>query len=239
MNVFYVYAFVDPRKPGSFTYDNYKFDFEPFYIGKGKDSRYKRHLNQSQLNAGNNPHKERVFKKIAAAGFHPTDHVVLIGEQLSEADACQLEQEVIRAIGRSNLHTGPLTNLTDGGEGMSNFVSPCKGKTYEELYGAEKAAQLKEAKSQRFLGDANPMRGVASYWRGKKLPAETRAKISQTRSRRVNQLEKLSGKIVATFPNAHEAAQSLGILTSSIHNCLSPNQPAKSAGGFRWEYVTN
>jgi len=36
MNNYYVYALLDPRKNGPFKFDNIVFDYEPFYIGKGK-----------------------------------------------------------------------------------------------------------------------------------------------------------------------------------------------------------
>jgi hypothetical protein len=39
MNSFYVYIYLDPRKPGKFHYGEYCFDYEPFYVGKGKDNR--------------------------------------------------------------------------------------------------------------------------------------------------------------------------------------------------------
>jgi hypothetical protein len=29
----YVYAYLDPRKPGIFKYEEYEFGYEPFYIG--------------------------------------------------------------------------------------------------------------------------------------------------------------------------------------------------------------
>ena len=44
MNSFYVYAYLDPRKPGKFKYGEYEFTHEPFYIGKGTKSRINRHL---------------------------------------------------------------------------------------------------------------------------------------------------------------------------------------------------
>ena len=41
---FYVYIYLDPRKPGEYVYDDLKFDFEPFYVGKGIGNRLNRHI---------------------------------------------------------------------------------------------------------------------------------------------------------------------------------------------------
>ncbi len=43
-------------------------------------------------------------------------------ENLTEKEAFDLEIELISKIGRSDLKLGPLTNLTDGGEGQSGAV---------------------------------------------------------------------------------------------------------------------
>ena len=49
---FYVYIYLDPRKPGSFIYEEYVFGYEPFYAGKGRNYRYKYHLwNNSKSNS--------------------------------------------------------------------------------------------------------------------------------------------------------------------------------------------
>ena len=41
---YYVYVYLDPRKLGEFIYEDLKFDFEPIYIGKGCNYRYRSHL---------------------------------------------------------------------------------------------------------------------------------------------------------------------------------------------------
>lgn len=116
--MYYVYALLDPRRPGPFKYGNWKFDFEPFYVGKGKDNRAFKHLDHTLGNCGN-LHKIRKIAKIR----RETDEepVVLIKRKgLSEAEALVLETKLIALIGRSDKKLGPLTNLTDGGEGTSN-----------------------------------------------------------------------------------------------------------------------
>jgi hypothetical protein len=43
-NDFYVYVYCDPRKPGDYIYEKYKFLYEPFYVGKGRKRRWLEHL---------------------------------------------------------------------------------------------------------------------------------------------------------------------------------------------------
>ena len=46
---YYVYTLCDPRKPGAYEYGEYKFEYEPFYVGKGKSNRCTAHLKESSL----------------------------------------------------------------------------------------------------------------------------------------------------------------------------------------------
>jgi len=48
MEIFYVYGYFDPRKPGKFVYEDLAYSFEPFYIGKGKDKRCFEHLSDTK-----------------------------------------------------------------------------------------------------------------------------------------------------------------------------------------------
>jgi len=60
---YYIYAYLDPRKPGLYKYGEYEFSYEPFYIGKGKDNRLYDHLERNHLARGTNSLKDNIIKK--------------------------------------------------------------------------------------------------------------------------------------------------------------------------------
>jgi hypothetical protein len=117
----YVYAYLDPRKPGKYFYGPVCFDYEPFYIGKGIGDRHLFHYYEAQKTVGHSP--SRKINKIRRLLNSKIDPIILILlNELSNIDACSLEIELIKSIGRLDLDTGPLTNLTDGGDGGFNKV---------------------------------------------------------------------------------------------------------------------
>ena len=123
---FYIYALLDPRKEGLFRYGHWVFHFEPFYIGKGKGKRAQHHLMNCSLSSRS--HKNNKIKSIKSKGLEPI--IVIKKRNLTEKQALEAEVSLIDKIGRSNLKTGPLTNLTDGGEGTSGKITTeeCKAK---------------------------------------------------------------------------------------------------------------
>jgi hypothetical protein len=121
MNNYYVYVYLDPRKEGEFTYGDYKFDCEPIYVGKGKENRCLEHLRPSRLNRGVNLIKENKLKKILNLGLTPV--ILKIKEEIFQEDSLSLEKELIKIIGRVITKTGPLTNISDGGDGNSRAVT--------------------------------------------------------------------------------------------------------------------
>lgn len=81
------------------------------YIGKGKGDRWLQHETERSKNRIKNKFVKRT---IAALGEIPK---IKIRENLSEAEAFTVEVALIAAIGRIDLNTGPLTNMSDGGLG--------------------------------------------------------------------------------------------------------------------------
>ena len=117
---FYVYAYLDPRKNGRFSYGEYIFEAEPFYIGKGYDKRLDFHMKEACVTSKNSL-KLNVIRKIKkVSGIDPI--VIKVKEFLTEKQSYVLENYLIKTIGRRDLGTGPLTNLTDGGEGESHRI---------------------------------------------------------------------------------------------------------------------
>lgn len=111
---FYVYIYLDPRKPGEYIYGEYNFNYEPLYIGKGCDQRKEFHLRYyKKINPRSNLVFLRKIKKILSLNKIPI--IKIIKENLNEKDAYSLEFDIIKIIGRRILNNGPLLNISDGG----------------------------------------------------------------------------------------------------------------------------
>jgi hypothetical protein len=238
MNEYYVYALLDPRKPGVFKYDkiNCIFNFQPYYIGKGSKNRVVRHFTELESSKRYNQIKYYKIKNIIKEGYDPKLYFVIINNNLEEKQALLLESEYIKILGRIDKKTGILSNLTDGGEDSSMMTSKLSGKSYEQIYGIKKANKLKNDKKIRFSGKNNPMYGKKCWLNGNHQTEETKKKISDQRKKPIKQLT-LQGSLIKIWSSAIDAANELGISKSSIHNVTNPNMRAKTAAGYKWEYV--
>jgi hypothetical protein len=164
-NIYYVYSYKDPRTNNI------------FYIGKGKDYRWKRHLGKKMLER-DNP-KNRIIKEILSIGLFPI--IEKLEENLTEEESFVKEQEWIKLIGKEN-----LTNRTSGGQGVSGLIGPWTGKHHSD--------ETKQLLRELRLGENNPNYGKKrspeaiekfkanhsgnKHWNyGKSRPIETREKI--------------------------------------------------------------
>lgn len=118
---YYVYIYLDPRKPGNYKYGEIEFDHEPFYVGKGSCNRCYNGLKDRKKSL-----KTNKIKSIENDGGCVI--IEKIYSNLSESDAFRLEISTIEKIGRIDNGTGILTNMTSGGDGTSGRVYTEKEK---------------------------------------------------------------------------------------------------------------
>jgi hypothetical protein len=116
MKNFYVYAYLNPQKPGVYEYDRrYKFDYEPFYVGKGKNKR------AYTFNLHNHGYMNNKIKSLIKKGFMPI--VIFLKKNITEEESFKQEIKAISTIGRKDLKEGPLWNLSNGGDGSSGHIT--------------------------------------------------------------------------------------------------------------------
>lgn len=161
---YYVYVYLDPRKPGEYEYDSYVFGHQPIYVGKGKRKRayYYKYHNVCLRN------------KIKKFG-RPIIYILSRG--MTEKQSLLLERKVIAEIGRIGVGAGPLCNLTDGGEGNSGYKWTEQNK--------KRMSELKKGKVTWIKGkhhSEETKKKMASSHKGKKLSVEHRRKLSEVRS---------------------------------------------------------
>ena len=156
----YIYVYLDSRKKGSYSYGEYHFEYEPFYVGKGIGDRYLTHLRVANgSRKGKNNLIVTKIKSILNDGFEPT--IIKIIEGLTKENYDSYEISTIKLIGKSCDGLGPLLNTTDGGDGGITWIGEHhnKGKKLEEIVGQEKAIDLKQKLSEQAskrVGDLNP-----------------------------------------------------------------------------------
>lgn len=146
--IYYVYAYLKP-------------DGTPFYVGKGKEDRHLHHLKEAKKlrTKDNNKLKIRTIRKILKQGLEP--EIKFIDTNLDESTAFELEEFLISEIGRIDLGTGTLTNLTSGGEGSSGVIVSEETRHKRRLkmqgvlnpnFGRKDTPEQIEVKRQRMLG---------------------------------------------------------------------------------------
>ena len=170
---FYVYAFL--RNKNSSTGPKYS----PYDIGKGCD--------------------RRAFEKHGRVIPAPQDSacIVFIEENLTEQEAFNLEKYCIKILGRVDINTGILRNLTDGGDGVSGY---------------RHSAATIQLMSQKAKGNQR--------WLGKKHDEKTKKKLSLRKTRYLYELVDPIGEIYIT-ENLREFSLAMGLHYSSISKVVN------------------
>ena len=196
MNHFYVYVYLDPRKQGQYIYEDLKFDYEPFYVGKGSGQRKEDHIKKLHYKdkSSKNRHKVNKIKKILEIGLCPI--ILCIYEGLSESESFAMEISTINKIGRNDYKKGPLCNMTNGGDGLRNpsvetrlkLSHALKGKTAWNkgktgIFSKEALQRLSEATSRLKKGiprTEHEKKCISQRHKNKFVSQETRDKLSES-----------------------------------------------------------
>lgn len=206
MNDYYVYVFLDPRKPGEFKYGKYLFNYEPFYVGKGRGKRIKQHYNPGELSR--NTLKNTKIKAIINSNLKPIE--IYLYENSTESESLEREIELINLIGRLDIKTGILTNMTTGGDGVSGYIA---------------TDELKSIRSKNGSGNKN-------HFYGQKHKEDTFKFIS----RQVYQMD-LNNNIISEFKSIADAARQTTSNDNHIRDCCKGHR--KTHNGFKWKYVND
>ena len=127
-----------------YTYAYLREDGTPYYIGKGRG--------------------KRAFSRARRFFPPPRERILLLKQNLTEEEAFKHEVYMIAVLGRKDLGTGILRNLTDGGEGTSGFIH------------SESTKALRRGKRPPEVGEK-----IRQAKLGGKHSTETREKIRQTK----------------------------------------------------------
>lgn len=171
---YYIYVYFDPTR-----------EYEAFYVGKGTGVRSHRHLTRTD----NHPFTRRL-QKMAKQGVIP---IIERYEDLAEEAALSLEVALIAEIGRKDLGTGPLLNLTDGGEGTSGRIhtdatkKKIGEKSKERTHSPEIIKKIKNSNKGKMRSDETRQRmSKSSLGKGKSVEHRLAMSLAQ-KNRRIKE----------------------------------------------------
>ena len=127
-----------------YTYAYLREDGTPYYIGKGK---------------GNRAYVKHWRSKSKGGYFTPPekDKILILKNNLTEEEAYKHEIYMISILGRKDLGTGILRNMSDGGKGGKGVPAWNKGKKGTcPPHQVEIQRKLAIERNKQYIGENNP-----------------------------------------------------------------------------------
>ena len=218
-----------------YTYAYLREDKTPYYIGKGRGNRIY--------------DKRRTIKP-------PKDKslILFLKKGLTEAEAFKHEVYMIFVLGRKDLGTGILRNLTNGGEGSSGAVhskehrrknSEARIGEKNPQYGVPRTEETKKKLSEANTGEKNPQYGVPRTEEVKKKISESLSGEKHPNYGNTGALSPFSKAIIAIEPDGtqrhfgsgREAARELEINQGSLSRYLKSGNVLTKGPRKGWQFI--
>lgn len=162
---------------------------KPFYVGKGHGDRPYTHITEAKSDTlKGNQHKLNTIRQILRSDEEVDIRTVF--ESFNEKKTISEEIRLIELYGRVDLKTGPLTNLTRGGDGVvgHSHTDKAKKKISEALKKRSRASRESAAEK---------MRGHPGWMTGKIHTDSTKEKMSEAQKQRYSNLSDDERKLMS------------------------------------------
>lgn len=216
-------------------------DSQPFYIGKGASSRMYQHkrdaLNPSYNYRSVHMKIQNIINNGGEVLYEKTCH-------LSEEEAFNTEIELIGHLGRKDLGTGILCNLTDGGEGscgrskvlIEQIAEKNRGKKRSEKskqYMSEVQKEMAEKRRKKYNGKAcspKTSENMSNSRKGKEWSEAAREVVrSKPTAKPVLAYKKDTNEFVGEYESISVCGRELKCDITSVWN-ICEGTPCKKGG---------
>jgi len=213
---------------------------EPFYIGIGTKQKRNHNSFKSEY--------RRAFTIDRAESFiwknivSKTEYDVEILIESNDYEFIkEKEKEFIKLYGRINKGTGILANMTDGGDGLINYIrsKEWSKKHSEYMIGRKQSEEEKQKRinsRKGYVHSEETKRKISDSHKGKKTSKEHLEKLYRgqilANSKPISQYS-LDKTFIKDWQSATMASKELGLHPTSIRHCVQGK--TKTSGGFIWK----
>lgn len=202
---------------------------EPFYIGIGTGRNYKRARKRGTQ-------RNDIWNRIVAKTPYEI-HILM--DNLTWLQACEKEKEFILLYGRRDLGTGPLINLTEGGDGRFGHIVSEETRKKMSVSIKKAMANVVQSKEQR-IATGNTLRRLNKdpEFIKKRIEGIRRSahKIAAKLSKKVVQLT-MEDEVIKVWDSAHQIKRETGYDRGLISKCC--HGVCKQGYGYKWKYFNN
>jgi hypothetical protein len=224
------------------------FNYQPFYVGKGKNRRINQHFSTRELTK-NTLKNNKIKKIVSETGELPIHYRIY--ENLTEAEAFEIECTLIKQFGRIDNKSGILVNQTDGGEGHSGCHLPKYKKRKKIFQYSLEGTFIREWESITQVSEellivagnistAIKRNGTCGgfIWSYNLLDGcDTKIRYQMpNKFENIQQINVETGEVIRIFKNALEIETTLNLRSGArnkIYECI--NGKIKTAYGYKWK----